>query len=35
MKLTAGNIVNGVSFDIIAMTELRLTGTFKVKYTIL
>lgn len=34
IKLTAGNIVNGVSFDIIAVTEWRLTGTFKIKYTI-
>lgn len=34
IKLTAGNIVDGVSFDIIAITEWRLTGTFKIKYTI-
>jgi len=34
LKLTAGNIVNGVSFDIIATTELLLTGSFNLKYTI-
>jgi hypothetical protein len=28
------NIINNTSFDIIALSELRLDGTFKVKYTI-
>jgi hypothetical protein len=28
------NIINNTSFDIVALTDLRLDGTFKVKYTI-
>lgn len=32
IKLTCGNIVNGASFDIIAVTDWRLTGTFNVKW---
>lgn len=32
IKLTAGNIVPGVGFDIYAATDLRLTQTFKVRW---
>jgi len=32
IKLTAGNIVEGISFTIYAETEFRLTSTFKVRW---
>ncbi len=35
IKLTAGNIVNGVSFDIIAVSDWILRGTFNVNYQII
>ena len=33
MTITCGNIVAGTGFDIIASSELRLTGTFKVRWS--
>lgn len=32
IKVVCGNIIAGVGFDIIASTELRLDGTFSVKW---
>lgn len=32
IKLVCGNIVAGTGFDIVASTELRLDGTFNVKW---
>lgn len=32
IKLTCGNIVNGVGFDIQAVTDWRLTGTFNITW---
>ena len=32
IKLTCGNIVNGVGFDIYAVTDWRLTGTFNITW---
>ena len=34
LKLTAGNIINTTSFDIIATTDILLSGSFNLKYTI-
>lgn len=34
LKLTAGNIINVTSFDIIATTDILLSGSFNLKYTI-
>lgn len=34
IKLTCGNIVDGVGFDIMGVTDWRLTGTFTVTYII-
>ena len=34
IKFTVGNIINGVSFDITAVSEWRLDGTFSVNYLI-
>ena len=33
-KVMPSNIIENTSFDIVAITDLRLTGTFKLKYII-
>ena len=35
LNLSYGNVVNGVSFTIYAMSPLRLTGTFNVDWTLI
>jgi hypothetical protein len=32
IRLVCGNIVAGTGFDIVASTDLRLTGTFSVRW---